>query len=121
MKLIDNVPNCFFQAIFLFRMLDSICEKLTIHDLNKDLHEIRTSRECLLKRKFLDSFALICVIKRNDDSVLTTYMKKNASQETIIWIANNFEISERILSQLRELIAMLNNIESENTLAQNYT
>ncbi len=98
MKLIDNVRNRFIQVVVLLRMLDFVREKFTIHDLNKDSHEIRTSKERLLKRKFLNSFALICVIKRDDDSVSTTCMKKDASQETIIRVANNFEVSKRILS-----------------------
>jgi hypothetical protein len=117
MELINNVRNRFIQVVVFLRMLDPVREKPTIHDLNKDSHEIRTSRERLLKRKFLDSFALICVIKRDDDSVSTTCMKKGASQGTIIRVASNFEVSERTLSQLQELIAMLNSIGSEDTLA----
>lgn len=113
--------NCFIQAVVLLRILDSVRKKFTTYNLNKDLYKIKTSRERLLKQKFLDFFALICVIKRDDNSVSTTCIKKNVLQETIIRIVNNFEINKRILSQLRELITILNSIESKNTLAQNYT
>lgn len=97
-------------------MLNSVRDDLTIHGLNQDSHNINISRERLLKRKFLDFFALICVTKKNDDSVSATYIKEDASQETALRIVSNFEVSERILSQLRELVNTLNNIESEGTI-----
>ncbi len=115
-EIIDNLRSHFIQAVVLLCMLNSVRNDLMIHDLDQDSHNIDISREHLFKRKFLDFFALICVTKKNDDSISATCMKKDASQETVLRIVSNFEVGERILNQLRELLNTLNSIESEDTI-----
>jgi len=115
-EIIDNLRSHFIQAVVLLCILNSVRDDLMIHDLDQDSHNINISREHLLKRKFLDFFALICVTKKNDDSVSATCMKKDVLQETVFQIVSNFKVGERILSQLRELVNTLNSIESEDTI-----
>ncbi len=83
-EITDNLRSHFIQAVVLLRMMNSVRDDLMIYNLDQDSHNIDMSREHLLKRKFLDFFALICVTKKNDDSVSATCMKKDASQETVL-------------------------------------
>lgn len=63
-EITDNLQSHFIQAVVLFRMLNSVRDDLIIHDLDQDSHNIDMSRKYLLKQKFLDFFALICVTKK---------------------------------------------------------
>ena len=84
LELTGNVRNRFVQAAVLLRMLDPVRGEPTVHCLNEDSYEMRTLRERLLKRKFLDSFALIYAIKRDGDSVSAACMEEGTPQGTII-------------------------------------
>ena len=117
MELTGNVRNRFVQAAVPLRMLDPIRGDPTVHGLDEDLHEIRTPRERLLKRKFFDSFALICAIKRDGDSVSAACMEEGTPQGTVIRVTSNSGVGERTLSQLQELVAVLDSIGSGGTLA----
>lgn len=121
MELTGNVRNRSVQAAVLLRILDPVRGEPTIHGLDEDSNEMRTPRERLLKRNFLDSFALICAIKRDGDSVSAACMEEGAPQGTVIRVASNSGVGERTLSQLRELVTVLNSIGSRGTLAQNCT
>ena len=68
-------------------------------------------------RKFLNSFALICAIKKDGDSVSAAYIEEGAPQGTIIRVASNSGVSKKTLSELRELVAILNSIGSAGTPA----
>ncbi len=115
-EITDNLRSRFIQAAVLLRMLNPVRDDPTIHGLDQDPHNIDISRERLLKRKFLDSFALICATKKDGDSVSATCMKEGASQGTVLRIASNSEVGERTLGQLRELVNTLNSIGSEGTI-----
>jgi hypothetical protein len=115
-EIIGNLRSRFIQVVVLLRMLNLVRDDPTIHDLDQDLHNIDISRERLLKRKFLDFFALICVTKKDDDSVLATCMEESASQGIVLRIASNSEVGERTLGQLRELVDTLNSIGSGDTI-----
>ena len=116
MELTVNVRNRFVQAAILLRMLDPVRGEATAHDLDQDIHEMTTPRERLLKRKFLNSFALICAVRKDGESVSAICMKEGASQETIIRIVSNAGISEKILRKVRELVTVLNIIGDEDML-----
>lgn len=75
MRITGNVGDRFIQAAVLLHMLDPVRGEPTAHGLDQDPHEIETPRERLLKRKFLDSFALLCAIKKDDDSVSAACME----------------------------------------------
>ena len=68
------------------------------------------SKERLLKRKFLNSFALIYIIKKDGDSTSAAYIKEGGPQRTIIRIASNAGVNKKTLNEVRELIAILNSV-----------
>lgn len=112
-----NVRNRFIQAAVLLHMLDPVRGEPTAHGLDQDLHGIETPRERLLKRKFLDSFALVCATRKDGDSVSAACMEEGMPQGTIIRIASNSGVRESTLSQLRELVHTLNSVASGGTLS----
>lgn len=57
--------NRFVQAAILLHMLDSVRGEPTIRGLHENSHKIQILRERFLERKLLDSFALVCAIKRD--------------------------------------------------------
>lgn len=111
-----NLRSRFLQAAVLLRRLDPVRGEPTAHGLDQDPHEISASRERLLKRKFLDSFALICAVKKDGDSVSAACMEEGAPHGTVIRIASNSGVGERTLNQLRGLVDVLNSIGSGGTL-----
>ncbi len=111
-----NLRSRFIQAAVLLRMLDPVRGDLTVHGLDQDPHNIDISRERLLKRKFLDSVALICATKKDGDSVSAACMEEGAPQGTVLRIASNSGVGERTLGQLRELVDTLNSIGSGGTI-----
>lgn len=80
------------------------------NSLDQDFQDVITPRERLLKRKFPDSFALICAIKRDGDTVSAACLEEGAPEGIIVRIASNSEVSETSLSQLQTLRNVLNNI-----------
>ena len=117
LELTGNVRNRFVQAAVLLRMLDPVRGEATVYGLDQDSHEMITPRERLLKRKFLNSFALICAIKRDGNSTSAAYIEEGAPQRTIIRIASNAGIDKKTLKEVRKLIAILNSIGSRGTPA----
>lgn len=117
MELTVNVRNRFVQAAVLLRMLDPVRGEATAHGLDQDIHEMTTPRERLLKRKFLDSFALICAVRKDGESVSAVCMEEGAPQGTIIRIASNAGVGEKTLREVREFVAVLNTIGDGGMLA----
>jgi len=111
-----NVRNRFIQAAVLLYILDPVRGEPTAYGLDQDPHEIESPRERLLKRKFLDSFALVCATKRDGDSVSAACMEEGRPEGTVIRIASNCGVSETTLSRLRELIEVLSGIASRGRL-----
>ena len=112
-----NARIRFIQAAVLLHMLDPVRGESTVHPLDQDAHEIERPRERLLKRKFLDSFALVCATRKGGDSVSATCMEEGAPQGTIIRIASNSGVKETTLCELRKLIDTLNTVASGGTLS----
>ncbi|KAL9127828.1 MAG: hypothetical protein Q9217_003368 [Psora testacea] len=107
-----NVRNRFIQAAVLLHTLNPVRGEPTAYGLDQDPHDIETPRERLLKKKFLDSFALLCATKKDGDSVSAACIEEGLPQGTIIRIASNSGVRESTLSQLRELVNVLNNVAS---------
>lgn len=116
MEITGNVRNRFVQAAVLLHMLDPVRGEATVHGLDQDPHEMRIPRERLLKRKFLDSFALICAIKKDGGSVSAACLEEGAPQGTIIRIASNSGVGKETLSKVQELVAVLNGVEGGGML-----
>lgn len=112
-----NVRNRFIQAAVLLHTFNPVRGEPTAYGLDQDPHEIETPRERLLKKKFLDSFALLCATKKDGDSVSAACIEEGLPQGTIIRIASNSGVRESTLGQLRELVDVLNVIASGNMLS----
>jgi hypothetical protein len=98
----------FVQVAVLLHQFDPVRGEPTIHGLNQDPHEVEAPRERLLKRKFLDSFALICATEKDGDSVSATCMEEDEPQGTIIRVASNAGVRASTLTQLRQVLNLLN-------------
>lgn len=112
LEITGNVRNRFIQVAVLLHMLNPVRGEPTVHGLDQDLLEIETPRERLLKRKFLDSFALVCATKKGGDSVSAACMEEGLPQGTIIRIASNSGVGQPTLTKLRDLVNLLNNVAS---------
>ena len=117
MELTVNMRNRFIQAAVLLRMIDPVQGEAMVHGLDQDIHEMTTLRERLLKRKFLDSFTLICAVRIDSEGVSAVCTEEGAPQETIIQIASNAGVGEKTLREVRELVAVLNTIGDGGMLA----
>lgn len=100
----------FVQAAVLLHLFDPVRGEPTIHGLDQDPHEVEAPRERLLKRKFLDSFALLCAIEKDGNSVSATCMEEGAPHGTIIRVASNAGVHEKTLTQLRQILGLLNGV-----------
>lgn len=107
-----NVRNRFVQVAVLLHRIDPVRGEPTVHGLDQDPLEIEPQRERLLKRKFLDSFALICATKKCGDSVSAACMEEGLPQGTTIRIASNSGVAEQTLTQLRHIVDVLNTVAS---------
>lgn len=105
-----NVRKRFIESAALLFLLDPVRSESSTYGLDRDPNEVEAPRERLLRRKFLDSFALICAITKDGDSVSAACLEEGKPEGTIIRIASNSGISEDTLNQLREITAILNDI-----------
>jgi hypothetical protein len=112
-----NARNRLVQAAVLLHMLDPVRGEPTVYGLDQDPHDIESPRERLLKRKFLDSFALVCATKRGGDSVSAACMEEGMPEGTVIRIASNCGVSGTTLSRLREVVDIMGGIASRGTLS----
>lgn len=69
LEITGNVWDRFMQAAALLRLLDPVRGEPTAYGLDQESHSVQAPRERLLKRKFLDSFALIYATKKDGDTV----------------------------------------------------
>lgn len=106
----------FIQAAVLLHTLNPVRGEPTGYSLDQDPHDIETPRERLLKRKFLDSFALICATKKGGDTVSAACLEEGLPQGTIVRIASNSGVRENTLGQIRELVNVLNDVASGGIL-----
>jgi hypothetical protein len=116
-RITGNVRDRFIQAAVLLHTLDPVRGEPTVYGLDQDPHEIESPRERLLKRKFLDSFALVCATKRDGDSVSAACMEERRPEGTVIRISSNSGVSETTLNRLRELVDILSRIASRGKLS----
>lgn len=105
-----NVRDRFVQAAVLLHMLDPVRGEPTAHGLDQDPQAVETPRERLLKRKFLDSCALICATTKGGHSVSAACIEEGAPQGTVIRIASNTGVHKSTLNQLQEILDSLNDI-----------
>ncbi|KAI9773664.1 MAG: hypothetical protein M1840_006938 [Geoglossum simile] len=117
LEITGNVRDRFIQAAVLLYMLDPLRGEPTGYGLDQDPYEVESPRERMLKRKFLDSFALVCAIRKDGDSVSAACIEEGLPEGTIIRVASNSGVREETLSQVREIVGILNHIASGGTLS----
>lgn len=112
LEITGNAQNRFIQAAVLLHLLDPVRGEPTVYGLDRDPNEIEPQRERLLKRKFLDSFALVCATKKDGDTVSAASIEEGFPEGTVIRVASNHGVKNSTLRGLRELMAILNGIAS---------
>jgi hypothetical protein len=86
--------------------------KASNQSLDEDPAKTELTREQFLKRKFLDSFALRCAVRKERDSVSAACIEEGEPQGTIVRVASNAGVSEGTLEMLRAIIDKLKIIAS---------
>lgn len=112
LEITGNVQSRFIQAAALLYLLDPVRGEPTEHGLDRDPSNIEPQRERLLKRKFLDSFALVCAIKKNGDTVSAASIEEGLPEGTVIRVASNCGVEKSTLDGIRELVGILNGVAS---------
>lgn len=109
-EITGNAQSRFIQAAALLHLLDPVRGEPTTYSLDQDSNTVQQNRERLLKRKFLDSFALICAKKKDGDTVSAACLEEGLQEGTVVRIASNQGVAPSTLCQLRELVAILNGV-----------
>lgn len=107
-EITGNAQSRFVQAAALLHSLDPVRGEPTAYGLDRDLNALEQNRERLLKKKFLDSFALICAKKKDGDTVSAACLEESLPEGTVIRVASNEGVQEATLAELQELVAILN-------------
>ncbi|KAH6680526.1 hypothetical protein B0J14DRAFT_531823 [Halenospora varia] len=110
LEITGNVRDRFIQAAALLRLLDPVRGEPTAYGLDQESHDGQAPRERLLKRKFLDSFALICATRKDGDTVSAACLEEGGPEGTVVRIASNAGVSEDTLSYLRDILGILSSI-----------
>jgi hypothetical protein len=100
LEVAGKVRSRFIHVATLLSMLDPVHGEASTHSLDEDHTKTELTREQFLKRKFLDSFALICAVRKEGDSVLAACMEEGKPQGTIIRVASNAGVREWTLEML---------------------
>ncbi|KAE8441083.1 hypothetical protein EG329_005878 [Mollisiaceae sp. DMI_Dod_QoI] len=117
LEMLGSTRDRLIQASVLLHLLDPVRGEPTAYGLDQNPHEIEAPRDRLLKRKFLDSFALVCATKRDGDSVSAACMEEGRPEGTVIRIASNCGVSDATLLQLREIVGDMSGVAMRDPLA----
>jgi hypothetical protein len=93
-------------------LLDPVRGEPAAYGLDRDPNEIELQRERQLKRKFLDSFALISATKKDGDTVSAASIEEGLPEGTVVRVASNHGVKNTTLRGLRDLVAILNGVAS---------
>jgi hypothetical protein len=66
----EKIRRRFIHAAVLLSMLDPVRGEASTQSLDEDSAKTELTGAQFLKRKFLDSFALICAVRKEGDSVI---------------------------------------------------
>jgi hypothetical protein len=113
LKITGNVRDRFVQAATLLYLLDPVRGEPTAYGLDQDAPNLQAPKEQRLKRKFLDSFALICATRQDGDAVSAACLEEGEPEGTVIRIASNAGVSEETVSQLENILGLLGSISNE--------
>ncbi|KAL5903062.1 hypothetical protein ACKVV7_011370 [Pyricularia oryzae] len=108
LEITGNTQKRFVQDAVLLYLLDPVRGSPTAWSLDGHLHDSDVPRERFLKRKFLDSLALVASTHKNGDKVSAATLEEGAPNGTVIRLASNAGVCDLTLLLLQELISHLN-------------
>ena len=100
----------FIQVVVLLFLLDPARGEPIAYGLDKESSTVEYPRELFLKRKFLDSFALICAIRKDPKSVSAACLEEGQPEGTVVRIASNAGVREDTMISLRRIVDILSSI-----------
>ncbi|KIW16613.1 hypothetical protein PV08_03801 [Exophiala spinifera] len=111
-EITGNIQSRFVQVTTLLHLIDPVRGEPTVYGLDQGANAGQQSREKLLKKRFLDSVALICARRKDGDTVSAACLEEGLPEGTVVRIASNQGVSDSTLTELREIIHILNGIAS---------
>lgn len=114
LEVTGHVQTRFIEVATLLHLIDPVRGEPVDHGLGLEGNETELPRDCLLKRKFLDSFALVCAVRKDGDTVSAAAMEERMPEGTVIRVASNHGLSESTLSEIRDMAIILNEIAIES-------
>ncbi|KAK1496488.1 hypothetical protein CCUS01_02835 [Colletotrichum cuscutae] len=112
LEIIGNLQKRFVQDDVLLHKLDPVRGSPTAYGLDRYPHDAGVPREELLKRKFLDSFALLASTHKDGDRVSAATLEVGAPEGSVIRIASNAGVSASTLIVLREVMEILHDVSA---------
>ncbi|KAF3768504.1 hypothetical protein M406DRAFT_326945 [Cryphonectria parasitica EP155] len=107
LEITGNVQSRFMQVAVLLHLLDPVRGEPTEHGLDSDSGNVVWQREHILKRKFLDNFALVCATNKDGDTVSAASLEEGLPEGTVVRVASNNGVKDSTLSGLRDLVSIL--------------
>lgn len=117
--IIGKLRDRFIQVAVLLYLLDPVRGESTTYGLDHP-QEIGTSRERLLRKKFLDSLALLCATKKDAASVSAACIEEGGPQGTVIRVASNAGVHTSTLCHLRQILDVLNSVAGTGRCPPSY-
>ncbi|KAK0103055.1 hypothetical protein ONS96_005666 [Cadophora gregata f. sp. sojae] len=108
-EITGNLRDRFIQGAVLLYLIDPVRAEPSAYGLDKDSNLLDHPQELFLKRKFLDSFALICAIKKDPKSVSAACLEEGQPESTVVRIASNGGVAPDTVRSLQGLVDMLGN------------
>lgn len=116
LEIAGKVQKRFVQDAVLLHKLDPVRGSPTTYGLDRHPHDADGSREVLLKRKFLDSIALLASTHKNADRVSAATLEIGAPEGTVVRIASNAGVCDTTLILLRDLISDLHDMSNRGKI-----
>ncbi|KAK1480745.1 hypothetical protein CTAM01_14204, partial [Colletotrichum tamarilloi] len=112
LEITGNLQKRFVQDAVLLHKLDPVRGSPTAYGLDRHPRDAGVPREELLKRKFLDSFALLASTHKDGDTVSAAALEVGAPEGSVIRIASNAGVSASTLVLLREVMEILHDVSA---------
>ncbi|KAK1525973.1 uncharacterized protein CCOS01_08391 [Colletotrichum costaricense] len=112
LEITGNLQKRFVQDAVLLHKLDPVRGSPTAYGLDRHPHDAGVPREELLKRKFLDSFALLASTHKDGDTVSAATLEVGAPEGSVIRIASNAGVSASTLVLLRGVMEILHDVSA---------
>jgi hypothetical protein len=112
LEITGKLQKRFIGDAVLLHLLDPVRGSPTAYGLDHHPHDTDVSREILLKRKFLDSVALLASTHKDGDRVSAAAIEEGVPEGTTVRIASNAGVCDSMLSCLQGLVSDLNNVSA---------